>query len=95
MCTNSSARAPVKNRVLIITPYAAVTVGASDQPLDFWVVQAFDGTPPDAGRLQEKCASCSLDHVFALVVAEVVFTHSRLVARATSARPAADCAFGI
>jgi hypothetical protein len=43
-----------------------------DQPFDFGVVQALDDAPAGAGRLHAERASCSLDHVFGLVVGEVV-----------------------
>ena len=70
-------------------------VGASDQPLDFGVVQALDRAPAGAGRLHAERASCLLGHVFGLVVTEVVLAPKSAGGGRPRPSPRQICAFTV
>jgi hypothetical protein len=49
-------------------------ISALNEPLDFGLGQSLNSAPADTGRLQGQVTPGLLDHVFGLVVAQVVST---------------------
>ena len=56
------------------TVFAMGLIGTLNEPLDFGLGQSLNGAPADIGRLQGQVTPGLLDHIFGLVVAQMVST---------------------